>query len=471
MKWVMFRKRYVPAIIPIIYYWSWPVSDILKVKRKIGVDIWEKGDYTVLWEKESHDNVANYALNYFKKRINSLGKIRKKGIKAGQNVVKYCEKFCKNLNQKKYEDFILFFEGLEKKYHEFIKKSVVYWLFTESLIEEKINKQLKSYNNQEKQEILKIMTIPPSPSYSKIEEKEFEQLVKLAKRRGIKSIQKRIENFSKKYFWFPYEYVGPDIWDVKSVKNRVIKNLKNPKEKIKEINIKEKQKLCIKKFKLSKKTVNLFKILHNLILMQDDRKMFNSHACYYINQKVGSELAKRLNTDIKYIRYLDVGLFREFLKHKDKKKLHKILKKRENFLIYTRTDTEGKFYIGKEGEKVLKNFKIDIKEKRQDIIKGSIANQGKVKGKARILLSSSGVKNFKQGDILVTPMTTPDFIQYIKKAAAIVTDEGGITCHAAIISRELDIPCIVGTKNATKSLKNGNLVEVDANKGVVRRLK
>ncbi len=67
-------------------------------------------------------------------------------------------------------------------------------------------------------------------------------------------------------------------------------------------------------------------------------------------------------------------------------------------------------------------------------------------------------------------MTTPDFIPAMKKASAIITDEGGITCHAAIVSRELKKPCIIGTTNATKILRNGDSVEVDANNGIVKIL-
>lgn len=77
----------------------------------------------------------------------------------------------------------------------------------------------------------------------------------------------------------------------------------------------------------------------------------------------------------------------------------------------------------------------------------------------------------EKGEILVTVMTSPDFMVAAKKAAAIVTDEGGITCHAAIVSREMKIPCIIGTKIATKVLKDGDIVEVDADKGVVRKIK
>lgn len=104
-------------------------------------------------------------------------------------------------------------------------------------------------------------------------------------------------------------------------------------------------------------------------------------------------------------------------------------------------------------------------------IKGSIASRGKVQGKVKIVLSSPDFHKMEQGDILVTSMTRPDFAPVFHKCGAIVTNEGGITCHAAIISREMKIPCIIGTGNATKILKDGDMVEVDADKGVVTIIK
>ena len=89
------------------------------------------------------------------------------------------------------------------------------------------------------------------------------------------------------------------------------------------------------------------------------------------------------------------------------------------------------------------------------------------------ILEESGIGKYvelkvKKGEILVTTMTSPDFVPAMKLAAAIVTDRGGITSHAAIVSRELGIACIVGTERATKILKDGDLVEVDANEGTIR---
>ena len=76
-----------------------------------------------------------------------------------------------------------------------------------------------------------------------------------------------------------------------------------------------------------------------------------------------------------------------------------------------------------------------------------------------------------KGDILVAPMTSPDFIVAMRKASAIITDSGGMTCHAAIVSRELKIPCIVGTNIATKLLKDKDIVEIDTSKGIIKKLK
>lgn len=108
---------------------------------------------------------------------------------------------------------------------------------------------------------------------------------------------------------------------------------------------------------------------------------------------------------------------------------------------------------------------------RANVLQGLVANKGKVRGKARVLLTPDLIDEFMDGEILVSSMTTPEFLPAMKKALAFVTDEGGITSHAAIVSRELNIPCIVGTKVATEILKTGDLVEVDAEKGVVRKLK
>jgi len=100
---------------------------------------------------------------------------------------------------------------------------------------------------------------------------------------------------------------------------------------------------------------------------------------------------------------------------------------------------------------------------------GRSAASGKASGLARIILSKEDFHKFREGDILVTSMTRPEFVPLMKKAAAIITDEGGLTCHAAIISRELKKPCIIGAGNATRTLHDGEAITVDADRGRITR--
>lgn len=104
------------------------------------------------------------------------------------------------------------------------------------------------------------------------------------------------------------------------------------------------------------------------------------------------------------------------------------------------------------------------------MITGTVAYPGKVVGKVRIVVNPREARNFCIGDILVTGMTRPEYLLLMKKAGAIVTDSGGMLSHAAIVARELKKPCIIGTKVATQALKNGDMVEVDANRGTVQKI-
>ncbi|MFA6473770.1 MAG: PEP-utilizing enzyme [Patescibacteria group bacterium] len=108
---------------------------------------------------------------------------------------------------------------------------------------------------------------------------------------------------------------------------------------------------------------------------------------------------------------------------------------------------------------------------RSTQLQGTTAFIGVVEGKVQRILSEKDFHRFRKGNILVTSMTRPEFVPLLKKSIAIITDEGGVTCHAAIISRELQIPCIVGTQIATRVLKDGMQVRVDAKHGVVQVLK
>jgi phosphoenolpyruvate synthase/pyruvate phosphate dikinase len=122
------------------------------------------------------------------------------------------------------------------------------------------------------------------------------------------------------------------------------------------------------------------------------------------------------------------------------------------------------------GEKAIARRKQEFSQKMENLrdFRGVPASMGRVSGKVRVCFSANdAIAKVQKGDVLVASMTLPDYVPAMKKAAAIITDEGGVTCHAAIVSRELKIPCIVGTKIATKVLKDGDMVDVNANHALV----
>ena len=143
-------------------------------------------------------------------------------------------------------------------------------------------------------------------------------------------------------------------------------------------------------------------------------------------------------------------------------------------VLRSRSPRSGYVYSGKDTflnapdavrlvKKIVDSYKIS-----SDSLTGQGVFPGLVRGLVKIVDSPTKAKDFLKGQILVAGMTRPDFVPLIKKARGIVTDAGGVLCHAAIVSREFKIPCVVGTQIATKVFKSGDLVEVDANKGIVR---
>ena len=145
------------------------------------------------------------------------------------------------------------------------------------------------------------------------------------------------------------------------------------------------------------------------------------------------------------------------------------LDERTNKLFILQARPETVWAIKKEEEKPA--ARMETTTERKILVQGLPASPGIAVGKVHIIPTVDRINEFKKGEILVTEMTAPDWVPAMRKAAAIVTNSGGMTCHAAIVSRELGIPCIVGTasrgKPATEALPDGAMVTVDAKLGVV----
>lgn len=160
--------------------------------------------------------------------------------------------------------------------------------------------------------------------------------------------------------------------------------------------------------------------------------------------------------------------FENYLKNGTKLPSKKLLQERYNAAAFIFNETDMQIVTGKDMEEVEKTIR---RVESEEIVKGSTAYPGKVRGTIALVMDATKVKKFTEGSILVAGMTRPEYLPLMKKAAAFVTDGGGILCHAAIVARELKKPCVIGTEIATKVFKSGDLVEVDADNGIVKKLK
>jgi len=196
----------------------------------------------------------------------------------------------------------------------------------------------------------------------------------------------------------------------------------------------------------------------------EDARLYSEHVYEIINDvfvKMAQEISKIENIDAKYIQCMYSDEFEDYLKTK-RMIDEEILRQRYTLsgLYFSDDDCHP---IGKEIDDIRK----EIAKKHKKSITGRTAYPGQAKGICRIIKDPDKA-SFNEGEILVTEMTRPKFVPLMKKAAAIITDAGGMLCHAAIVARELKIPCIVGTEVATARLKDGDMIEVDAKKGHVK---
>jgi phosphoenolpyruvate synthase/pyruvate phosphate dikinase len=284
-----------------------------------------------------------------------------------------------------------------------------------------------------------------------------------------------VNKHAKKYAWMIYGWTGPAL-DREYFLNNLLAGLKNNdaaaglKSKLTaKQSVFKKQAEIIKELSVEDKKLAL--LLRRLL--EAKAKRVDAHSLtYFLGDRIRGEIAKRKYLSLNQIRVITI---------KDTQKLFSKpvdvneLGEEYNFTIYWYE--KNKSAIKLSGKAGLKKYQYIASRlpKLKDAgkikeIKGELAYPGKVKGKVTLVLLAEDFKKFKPGEILVARMTDPNYVPIMKIARGIITDIGGITAHAAIVARELKKPCIIGTKIATKILRDGDLVEVDADKGIVRKI-
>lgn len=368
-------------------------------------------------------------------------------------------------------------------------------LFSNYLLEHlrKVNRQKKLKLNLTS--AFSIITTPLKPSFVEMENRESLKLAQeIAKDKVAVQIFKeckldrietelkikrpkllaKLKKHQQKWFWLHYNYRGPvleldyflQIWQGLIKEGKVNKYVQEAKVKFGQL--KKEQQVIFKQLKLDAHHKKLFQEARYIVWLKGYRKDCMYFGAYVINQLI-KELARRLYISFHQAEYMYREEFGQALL---KKKFNaQELAQRAKFSIIYATWDNMYVYTGQQAKDFLQKLKWEKREiKKIDKLTGQTACPGKARGIVKIVETVADISKMKQGDIMLSETTYPALVPAMKKAAAIVTNLGGLTCHAAIVARELKIPCVVGTKIATKVLRDGDKVEVDANKGIVRKI-
>ena len=341
----------------------------------------------------------------------------------------------------------------------------------ENYFERKIRESIKD------EEILKELL---SPVLTRDEESDEALVIAAyAKAHGFSDeFYKLLNRHCKKFCWLPLwsiyaEPLSRDYFEeeIKNMLERVV----DPKKEVKRLKDDEiaainKLKETLIRIKASRSLRDRVNLLQEYIYLRIYRKNAICKAHYHILPLL-HESANRLKLDFNDSKLLS---FEEVISgltgRISRKELCELVENRKQgwaLLVWKgkkRTIVSAKNII-----ETMEHYRIVAPgSAMQRAVKGRVACTGKATGKVKIIKKLSELSKVEKGDVLVTKMTTPDYVMAMHNVAAIVTDEGGVTCHAAIVSREFNIPCIVGTRNATQILADNDVVEVDAVEGVVR---
>lgn len=278
-----------------------------------------------------------------------------------------------------------------------------------------------------------------------------------------KLLRRALQKHLKKYGWLELmNYIGNPL-----TIERLI-------EQLSLINDQKLRKKCQpeKKIKIFMKFTKLLKAISAISFLRQAGSEYSS-MLYFELYNFLNKTAKKLNIRYEEMLSLTTDEIARGLESKNNGHIKKLIQKRKgyNWLAYADDKTNESIVID-DKKTITQLFNLMVpKNKERGNLSGQVGNKGKAIGISKIVMTVRDFQKFNNGDILVTTMTTPDFVILMQKSSAIITDIGGLLCHAAIISRELNKPCVIGTKFATQVLKDGDMVEVDADKGMVKIIK
>lgn len=312
-------------------------------------------------------------------------------------------------------------------------------------------------------------------------QREYRELLKIAlKNKGTKisgATSQELAEHARKYTWLPYDY-GVTSYSVKhfhgQAESILKKNQSLMRKKLDDLEkysgrLKQEQKKISSTFRINQGELSLIKVIRIAFFLVDSKKELFSR-CHWYAKRLLTEIAVRSRLPLDLASYLLPSEVEKFLLKGEWPDKDKVRARYDHCVLRIGPDGTLRFYSEDKAKMIIADFLKTKSAAKGEIIKGRPANKGLAKGRVRIIRDARRGNIFRHGEILVAAMTSPDYMLAARRTAAIITDEGSITCHAAIVSRELGIPCVTSTKIATQVLHDGDLVEVDADKGIVKMI-
>lgn len=286
------------------------------------------------------------------------------------------------------------------------------------------------------------------------------------------TLRRSVRTYLSIFAWTTFNYEGPTL--NASLLQKSLKGMTGARARAELSAITQrasesskKKKGLLKDLTLSRETRRLLSLLAESMLMKDYRKSVYQQSYTQIEPHL-SEIARRVGVHIDECKFLSLEEMRYALAKAGKYRAR--ARKRRAQCVVLVTPKKTQWYEGVAAKKILKQMVVERAAVAETTLRGQVAYPGTAQGIVRLVFTVKDIAKMKKGDILVSSATNPDLLPAMKIAGAIVTDIGGIISHAAITSREMHIPCVVGTKIATKVLKDGDRVRVDAKEGIVRRI-
>ena len=472
--WERFRRRTTPVLFPIVYYFRpftarsarFPtISTVVQFTLR-------GADFQTILERRSFDRLQQWIFERIVRKRSSLRVQLGESRRYAHVWLRWCRS---ELTTERLRGASLasHYRTFQEYYERYSIKNIMYWTFLGDRLVEALDRELIPViaDASERQHILELMTTPTSWSFMQREELAFLRMAARLVGAPRQRVDAELARHSVRYGWIPWNYLGPSTWTVNGLVRRlravrskhVITGRLLGIDRARRTLIASQQRVR-RKWRLSEKAALLASAARDQAILQDDKKCVTTEAHYYLHF-LQKEAAHRLHVPWKTLYFAS---FDEILDALDGAPLPNLVARRKSCAIIIRNGRMS----ATTGKQVSAWYhaQFETNRDRTASLRGTRASGGIVRGRAVILLDPKDSTKIRNGDILITQMTTPEYVQAMKRAAAFVTDEGGLTSHAAIVARELHKPCVVGTKHATRAFKDGDRVEVDAERGIVRKL-